>query len=215
MKIDDSRQGKRAELGLQIPVEELDNSLEILILQHPQEPDKELGTAALCVRALKNSQLRVGLSWRSFGKALGRENTTASTWGVLYLGGKNAKLKGAEVFCVDRKNNPKLPLPKLAGIVVLDGTWSQVKALWWRNPWLLKLQRIVLQPARPSAYGKLRREPRRDCLSTIESVALALEGLGEEKAHTDALRKNFSRFLEEYRRVLAGAKANPSETAKS
>ena len=32
----------------------------------------------------------------------------------------------------------------LKGIIVLDGTWSQAKALWWRNPWLLKLRRAIL-----------------------------------------------------------------------
>ena len=197
MKIEDSRQGKRAELGLNIPVGELENKLEVLILQHPQEPDKALGTAALAVRSLKNSQVKVGLSWRSLEKALGRP-AMPSKWGVLYLGGKNPKIKGSEIFCVDKKNNPRPELPAIEGLVVLDGTWSQVKALWWRNAWLLKLQRIVLQPQRPSLYGKLRREPRRDCLSTIESVALALEGFGEPVATTEALRGNFARFLEAY-----------------
>jgi len=51
-------------------------------------------------------------------------------------------------------------LPGIAGIVVLDGSWSQAKTLWWRNPWVLKARRIVLAPGRPSRYGALRREPR-------------------------------------------------------
>jgi len=53
--------------------------------------------------------------------------------------------------------------------VLLDGTWSQAKALWWRNAWMLKCQRVILGPSRPSRYGQLRREPRRDGLSTIEA----------------------------------------------
>jgi type I site-specific restriction-modification system R (restriction) subunit len=48
--------------------------------------------------------------------------------------------------------------------VLLDGTWSQAKALWWRNAWMLKCQRVILGPKRPSAYGKLRKEPRQDGL---------------------------------------------------
>jgi DTW domain-containing protein YfiP len=194
MKIEDPRQGQRAEAGLNLEVKECDNRIEVVVLQHPQEPDKELGTAALLVRSLKKSQLKVGLSWRSLEKVLGRP-VERSRWGVLYLGGKNAKLKGKEVFCVDKKNIPLPQLPVLEGVIVLDGTWSQVKALWWRNAWLLKLNRIVLDPKRPSLYGNLRREPRRECLSTIESVALALQGFGESEAYCDDLRENFANFL--------------------
>ena len=36
----------------------------------------------------------------------------------------------------------------LDGVVLLDGSWSEAKTLWWRNPWLLKLRRLVLDPQR-------------------------------------------------------------------
>ena len=58
--------------------------------------------------------------------------------------------------------------------MLLDGTWSQAKALWWRNAWMLKCQRVILGPAQPSRYGKLRKEPRGDGLSTIEAAAMLL-----------------------------------------
>ncbi len=54
----------------------------------------------------------------------------------------------------------------LEGIVVLDGTWSKAKTLWWRNPWLLKLKRVTLKPGQPSIYGRMRAEPRREFVST-------------------------------------------------
>src|SRR5438034_1387422 len=65
-------------------------------------------------------------------------------------------------------------LGNLEGIVLLDGTWSQAKALWWRNAWMLKCQRIILGPKAPSRYGQLRKEPRRDGLSTIEAAGMLL-----------------------------------------
>jgi len=71
-----------------------------------------------------------------------------------------------EIVAIDRKGeieeNQRAILKDLEGIVLLDGTWSQAKALWWRNAWMLKCQRVILGPAHPSRYGKLRREPRRD-----------------------------------------------------
>lgn len=179
-KIEASKDRARASLALEIPVTPIQNKIRVVVLQHPQEPDKVLGSAALLVRCLENSQLKVGLSWRSLSKVLGRE-VQASNWGVLYLGAKGQAYPQAVNF-VNKKSLP-VPAPShLEGIIVLDGTWSQVKALWWRNSWLLKLKRIVLQPESPSQYGNLRKEPRREAVSTMESVALALGNLEPEGA---------------------------------
>ncbi len=159
-------------------------------MQHPQEPDKELGTARIAHQALENSTLRIGLSWPNLSKALGRP-AIHGNWGVLYLGGKaeSAKLKQSP------SDLTKLPLE---GIVVLDGTWAQAKTMWWRNPWLLKLKRIALNPARRSLYGSLRREPRRECLSTIESIAEAFTALGEDLKVGEALRGHFAELLQKF-----------------
>lgn len=176
----------------------------VLILQHPQEPDRLLGSARLAHLSLENSTLKVGLSWPNLSKALGRE-AKPSQWGVLFLGSRAS----------NQKPNPHQPRPRvqistkggehftaeeaaLEGIVVLDGTWAQAKTMWWRNPWLLKLKRIVLNPAQRSLYGKLRKEPRRECLSTLESIAETLEGLGEDPAVSEALRTHFKAMLSRY-----------------
>lgn len=197
-RIEDSKARVRAQLGMEVPVEAFQNSVRVLVLQHPQEPDKELGTASLLVRALGNAELRVGLSWKSL-KQLAGADALPGNWGVLYLGAKGVDLPDAVNF-VSQKNNP-VPAPaRLDGIVVLDGTWSQAKALWWRNSWLTKLKRIVLRPVRPSFYGRLRREPRQEALSTIESVALALGKLDKAGPEAQAhLESAFQRMLNEYR----------------
>jgi DTW domain-containing protein len=173
----------------------LKTKLHVLILQHPQEPDKELGTARIAHQALENSTLRIGLSWPNLSKALGRP-AIHGNWGVLYLGGKaeSAKLK---------QSSSDLAALPLEGIVVLDGTWAQAKTMWWRNPWLLKLKRIALNPVRRSLYGSLRREPRRECLSTIESIAEALDALGEDPLVGENLRARFAELLRSF------APANP------
>ena len=195
--IDDSRQRKRAQFALDLPVVIQNNKIKVIILQHPREPDKELGTAALAVRALENAKLKVGLSWPSLTKIVG-ETANPSNWAVLYLGSKNKNLRG-EVNVVDKKNNllsdPFIP----EGIVALDGNWSQAKAIWWRNAWLLKLKRIVLHPKTASLYGKLRKEPRSEALSTIESIALCLQYFEKDKTIAVNLNMLFSEFLNKYR----------------
>jgi DTW domain-containing protein YfiP len=173
----------------------LPTKLHVLILQHPQEPDKELGSARIASQALSNSTLRIGLSWPNLSKALGRP-AIHGNWGVLYLGGKAESRAAIEKKVSAVSALSTLPLE---GIVALDGTWAQAKTMWWRNPWLLKLKRIALNPKRRSLYGNLRREPRRECLSTIESIAEALEALGENPAVGEALRGHFVELLRKFR----------------
>jgi len=109
------------------------------------------------------------------------------------------------VMLLDRDGEPAAdPLPaleRLQGIVLLDGTWSQAKTLWWRNPWLLKLHRLVLNPPRPGRLGRLRREPRREALSTIEAAALVLRHAEATPAAAEALSAALDRLIGEARPV--------------
>ncbi len=174
-----------------------ETGLHVLILQHPQEPDHEIGSALLAHRALPNSTLKIGLSWRNLSAALGQKEVLPGEWAVLYLG-SGVKSEGSRpqpLQFVSQKGNPVEAPPQLQGIVLLDGSWSQAKSLWWRNAWLLKLRRMILTPQRPSLYKELRKEPRRECLSTIESAAEALELLGENPEVSTHLRSLFSSLL--------------------
>jgi DTW domain-containing protein len=162
--------------------EPTDNRLFVLILQHPQEKKEVLATAALTRALLGHADLVVGLSWPNLSRALGR-SVDLTRWAVLYLGSARPAASGdqREVIAVDRDGKPAADqdgmLHGIDGVVVLDGTWKEAKTLWWRNPWLLKLRRLVLNPQRKSRYGRIRREPRREALSTLEAVALLLKYL--------------------------------------
>jgi DTW domain-containing protein YfiP len=185
----------------------IENRLSLLILQHPQEQDRALGTARLTALHFANATLKIGLSWPSLAKALGRPVADPSRWAVLYLGSVKAADLGsdAEIVAVNRKGereqNQRGILADIEGVVLLDGTWSQAKALWWRNPWMLKCQRIILGPQQPSRYGRLRREPRRDGLSTIEAAATLIAGLEKRPEIAAALNASFERMLTRYREV--------------
>lgn len=163
-------------------------SLKLLILQHPQEPREPLSSAQLLVEQVAalaphiEAKIATGLSWPNLKKASGLETVQPARWVVFYLGSHSPKVPldwiGASAIS-DRGAEAE-------GLVILDGTWKQAKTLWWRNPWLLKLRRAALSPAQPSLYGEHRKEPRRECLSTFESGALALKALGPKDVVTDA-----------------------------
>ena len=182
-------------------IKSLETDLHVLILQHPQEPDEDLGSARLAHLSLKNSTLKIGLSWANLTKALGREAQPAK-WTVLHLG---SGIKGvpttSNLQFVSKQGAPIDPPEALEGIVVLDGTWSQSKALWWRNPWLLKLKRSILMPQEKSLYRELRKEPRQECLSTIESISETLDALGEPDETKAQLNAVFKSLLGKYREL--------------
>ena len=160
----------------------IDNRIFVLILQHPREKKEALATAAITRAMLSRAELVVGLSWPNLSQALGRR-VDAKRWAALYLGSSRPARFGLryEVIALDRRGEPatdqEAMLKGIDGVVVLDGTWKEAKTLWWRNPWLLKLRRLVLNPQRQSRYGRIRREPRREALSTLEATALLLSQL--------------------------------------
>jgi len=189
----------------------VDNRLFVLILQHPHEKREPLATAPSIAAGLRRARLVTGLSWPNLERALGRP-ADPKRWAALYLGSARPKAfsNQGQIILLGRDGeplaHPESILRSLDGIVLLDGTWSQAKTLWWRNPWLLKLHRLVLNPPCPARLGRLRREPRREALSTLEAAALVLRRSEATPAAADAL-------LAALDRLIAAARPNPQRPA--
>ena len=186
-------------------IEPIANRVFVLMLQHPQEQDRDLGTARLAFLHFKNAAFKVGLSWPNLSKAVGRPVSDPKRWGVLYLGPAilPPEALGRDIVVLDRKGaldpDQDKALGQLEGIVLLDGTWSQAKALWWRNAWLLKLRRVVLNPKAPSRYGKLRKEPRRESVSTLEATAIVMSRLEAQPGLQTRMIACFDTLLQRFR----------------
>jgi len=198
------RCGKTAALCVCDTIVPFDNRIEVLILQHPQEQEREFGTARLAARHFRHAILKIGLSWPSLSKILGR-SVDPQRWAILYLGSaKTAALApDREIVMLNRKGEPEYNqdalLADIEGIVLLDGNWSQAKALWWRNAWMLKCRRVILRPPRRSRFGQLRREPRPDGLSTIEAAAMLISRLENRPEIETVLTTSFERMLVRHR----------------
>ena len=165
----------------------------VLILQHPQERDALLGSAQILEASLPKAKIVVGLSWRNLGAALGEESVDAHRWAVLFPDRESLGDRA------ETRSGSLIDPTSLAGIIVLDGTWSKAKTLWWRNPWLNKLNRLSLNPQKPSIYGRLRAEPRREFVSTLESVAAALTLCGESPEIQAGLERVFRTLVQRVR----------------
>jgi len=164
----------------------LPTKLKVLILQHPQEKLKLWNSARLANLSLSESRLKVGLSWPNLRKASGFD-TEPGKWAALYLKGNHPLEKPLNLF--NRKEEPLQDTSFLEGIIVLDGSWKQAHALWWRNPWLLRVNRIALHVGADSKRG----QAKSDGLATIESIAHTLSLLGEDPLVSESL---FSRYEE-------------------
>jgi DTW domain-containing protein YfiP len=183
----------------------------ILVLQHPQEPsrkDKEISSVQMLAELLSPVHVATGLSWRSLEAATKGFATVENDpdlkkpalWAALYLGTKKqgqAEALEPGIYYLDKKGNPKdaPEAPVIGGLILLDGTWAQAKTLWWRNAWLLKSQRIYIVPKSKSLYGNLRKEPRPECVSTLEAVAETLSFLGIDPEVESQLKTNFQAKL--------------------
>jgi len=191
--------------------------LPVLILQHPQEPsrkDQEVSSAKIIQSHLEPSFVKVGLSWKNLPHALKgwqdiesiEELQKPASWYTLYLGTKkNADIDPGTlpgIYFLDKKGEPmEAPEnPSLGGLILLDGTWAQAKTLWWRNAWLTKTQRIFIVPKSRSLYGTIRKEPRPECVSTLEAVAETLQFLGLDSEIEDRLKQEFSERLKAFRK---------------
>ena len=128
--------GKPLPLCICDSVTPIDSNISLLILQHPQEQDRALGTARLTARHFKDAVVKIGLSWPSLSKALGRPVHDPSRWAVLYLGSaKVAELDtDAEIVAINRKGEiePHQRAPKHQAHRRRTELLLKIKYLEWR-----------------------------------------------------------------------------------
>lgn len=88
-------------------------------------------------------------------------------------------------------------------LIVLDGTWSKAKRIFFENPWLHSLPHYRLPTLQESRYGRLRREPKPGFLSTVESIVYALQLLEPETHGLESLLGVFDSMIKDQMRVAA------------
>jgi DTW domain-containing protein YfiP len=158
------------------------NRTEIVVLQHARERFHPIGTARFAALGLERARVE-----------LDDQRDPEGTRARLALGPRAGLLfprPGA------------IPLEALAPdarpdqLVLLDGTWPQARGLYRRHRWLAELPHYALQPPAPSVY-RIRAEPFREAVSTIEASVLALSALEpERRGALDALLGAFVQMID-------------------
>jgi DTW domain-containing protein YfiP len=132
----------------------------VLVLQHPKERRVAIGTARMAARCLRGASVVVGTRLDDH-PAIARALSDPGRRPILLW-------PGADAVDLDLAP-PDGPIT----LLVVDGTWHTARTLLRLNPRVAALPRYAIAPAAPSEY-RIRREPRAECLSTIEALAAAL-----------------------------------------
>jgi DTW domain-containing protein YfiP len=168
----------------------------IVIVRHAREIEKPSGTSRVAALALPALSL---IDYRDeIGAApewIARRSGAFSAGGVeppAIVGARLAELEGATLLFPTGRAASELSAPPRT-LVVLDGTWRQVRAMYQRIPGVARLPAVRLS-AQPVARARLRREVREGDRSTLEAIADALAEL-EGEAVAAPLHALHARFV--------------------
>ncbi len=167
------------------------NRTKVSIVQHPRERFHPLNTARIAEGCLERVQVLRG-ELKDLAAKLRAGAIAPHAW-LLFPSPNAAPLEA------------RSDVDGPAEIVVLDGTWHHAAALLRDLPALRELRPVRLTPQAPSEY-RIRREPRAEYLSTVESIAHVLTLLEPETAGIEQLRKAFRAMID---RNVAARRVEP------
>ncbi len=158
------------------------NRTHILIIQHQRERSHPFGTTRIAQLTL--ARVRKLVTFGVIPKPLDLSPQAA----LLYPSEEAQDL--AELPVAQRPDE----------LIVLDGTWSHARVIYRENPWLQALPAVGLNPSTPGRY-RIRKEPRPEYISTIESIVAALHLLEPETPNLDHPLEVFEQMIEEQIRL--------------
>jgi DTW domain-containing protein YfiP len=154
----------------------------VVVLQHPRERKVPVGTGRLAALGLPSAELLVGIDFDSHPRLLEALADPARPAALLFPGPGSRVLTPQDGAA-------------FGTLIAVDGTWDQARQIVQRTAALAALPRLRLAPAVASEY-RIRRAPRRDYLSTVEALALALGLLEGQPERFDALLAPFRALVD-------------------
>lgn len=163
------------------------HTVEVLILQHPQEVQQAKGSARLLHLCLPHSHMVAG---EVFDEAALRTLLAGPRQPVLlYPDTPHSLLPPPPALLPAHLGNPAQ-----LRLVVLDGTWRKSRKMLYCNPLLQQLPRLALTGLPASRY-RIRKAHRADQLSTLEATCAALAQLEGSQERFAPLFTAFDGFV--------------------
>ncbi|XP_070598969.1 tRNA-uridine aminocarboxypropyltransferase 2 [Erythrolamprus reginae] len=147
-----------------LPVHPLKVSTCLYIIQHPAEESRVLRTVPLLTACLPEDKCKVLIGRRFYEDrypelaSICRSSSTL----ILYPGAGATNLEEMDLSSTDSYT-----------IIIIDGTWSQAKDIFLKNPLFQMPKQVQLKTSFSSQYI-IRTQPTNACLSTLECAAIAI-----------------------------------------
>lgn len=157
------------------------NRTRVVILQHPREKNRPIGTVRFAKLGLQLCDVEVHAPW----------SAQPSTLSARLSPGAAVLFPSPQARAVETMRPEERPTE----LLVLDGTWNQVKALVRANPWLEELPHVFLAAPEPSRY-RIRAEPQIHYVSTLEAIVATLQALEPDTAGFEPLLQAFEAMID-------------------
>ncbi|MDA9557047.1 DTW domain-containing protein [Vibrio sp.] len=158
-------------------IEELDNHVELVVLQHSSEQKQPLGTARILSLSLSRCDILVGENFTHDSSLNDWLNNESYQYYILYPS------ETAYTFEHVKNNVQK---GQNIRIILLDGTWKKAYKIWQLSTNLHDIPCVSLPTNLKGAYT-IRKAPTDNALSTVEAGYHLLNQLEPEKDFTSLL----------------------------
>lgn len=170
-----------------------------IILLHPRESKKRVGTASIIRRCITNAQVIVGT-----GEQLERDAAFLKIVDdpdlqpcVLFPGKQSFNLSEGGAAAIEGRLDSQRKLV----IFVVDGTWPQAQKMVHVNARLRALPRLSFTTAMLSQY-RIRKQPAAHCLSSLEAIHVLMETLAVSPRFPLPPQAGHRNLLESFNRMV-------------
>lgn len=174
----------------------IENSIEVIVLQHPNEVKQSKGTVSLLQQSLANCQVIVGEGFDQCQLLAQRLSHYGDEIVLLYPSKQALQIdflllntnSNNSLFCNDSRQ-----LNEVKCIIILDGTWKKAYRMFMLSTCLHKIKHVVLPEGIPSLY-QIRKTKKDNALSSLEACCHALARLENEPKKYQAMLNSFVEF---------------------
>lgn len=160
------------------------NQHPVIILQHPSEVSRAIGTARILSLSLSQCEIFVGEDFSNHDELNAHLSDSSISYQVLFPG-EHAKTLSSNSQSTGQQT----------GLILIDGTWKKAFKIYQLSTNLHQLPSIALDASAPSAY-RIRKAPKDDALSTVEAGFYALSALSGNSETFQPLMTAFNRMID-------------------